>query len=478
MMLNNDYDVMIIGGGILGVGIAAEAATRGLSVCLAEKKDFGWATSSASSKLVHGGLRYLENWDFHLVREALAEQTILLERAPHLVKPLPFYLPHQAHHRAQWVIRAGLYLYDHLAKRRLPRSRFLRFTQTEPAQNPLLAQYRSGFCYYDCQTDDSRLVLINALLAKQYGANLLNYCQCVHFERLGDRWHIQLQKHTGEQLRITAKCLVNATGPWTSNLQPHLTLRLLQGSHIVIPQQYTHHYAFLLQHPLDQRVFFVTPYHHHWTMIGTTEIPFQGDPDQVCISPEEIQYLLAGYNHYFKNKIAKQDICHHWAGVRTLLNEDNKSVSANTREHVLTLETNADHQLPCLTIYGGKLTTYRAISEHCVNQLSPFFPALKPSQTTRLRLPGGDPIDLKAYAWLPPTLLRRYTKNYGSLIDTLLSGCNQLSDLGKEIAPSLYEKEWDYLKQHEWAIHAEDIVWRRTKLGLALSKDAIEALES
>lgn len=473
MMLNNDYDLMIIGGGILGVGIAAEAATRGLSVCLAEKKDFGWATSSASSQLIHGGLRYLENWNFNLVREALAEQTILLERAPHLVKPLPFYLPHQAHHRSQWLIRAGLYLYDHLAKRKLPRSRFLRFTQTEPAQNPLLDQYRTGFCYYDCQTDDSRLVLINALLAKQHGANLLNYCECLHFDRMNDRWQIQVKKHTGEQLRITAQCVVNATGPWTSDLQPHLNLRLLQGSHVVVPGQYAHHYAFLLQHPQDGRVFFVTPYHHDWTMIGTTETPFHGKPDHVCISPEEIQYLLAGYNHYFKTKLSEKNICHHWSGVRALLNEDNKTGSANTREHVLSLETTPNHRLPCLTIYGGKLTTYRAIAEECVNQLRPFFPALTSSQTTHLRLPGGDPIELQAYAWLPPALLRRYTENYGSLINTLLSGCTQLSDLGKALAPNLYEKEWDYLRQHEWAIHPEDILWRRTKLGLTLPKEGL-----
>jgi glycerol-3-phosphate dehydrogenase len=466
-MLSNDYEIMIIGGGILGVGIAAEAATRGLSVCLAEKKDFGWATSSSSSKLIHGGLRYLENWDFHLVREALHEQTILLERAPHLVKALPFYLPHEAHHRAKWLIRSGLYLYDHLKKRPLPKSRFLHFTEKDPEENPLSNTYQSGFCYYDCQTDDSRLVLINALLAKQHGGKLINYCECLHFERKKDRWHIQLKKQTGELMTVTAQCLVHAAGPWTSDLQPNLAVRLIKGSHIVVPKQYNQPYAFLLQHP-DNRVFFVTPYHKHWTMIGTTEIPFHGSPDQVKISSEEINYLIAGYNHYFKRSIAEPDITHHWSGVRTMQFEKDKSASQNTREHVLKLETDQQNQLPCLSIYGGKLTTYRAISEHCVDQLYPFFPQLRISQTKSLLLPGGEPFEISAYTWLPETLLSRYTENYGSLIHTLLSDCTQLSDLGKEVLPNLYEKEIEYLKNHEWAVYTEDILWRRTKLGLTL----------
>lgn len=477
-MIDNDYDMMVIGGGILGVGIAAEAATRGLSVCLAEKEDFGWATSSSSSKLIHGGLRYLENWDFNLVRESLTEQSILLARAPHLVKPLPFYLPHQAHHRAKWLVRSGLYLYDHLAKRHLPRSRFLKFNAVEPIQNPLLPSYEEGFCYYDCQTDDSRLVLINALLAKQHGAQLSNYCHCVHFERRSDSWHIQLKNQTGKEWTVTAKCLVHAAGPWTSALQPNLALRLIQGSHIVVPKQYPDHYAFLLQHPEDNRVFFVTPYHQHWTMIGTTELPFQGSPDAISISPEEIRYLLAGYQHYFKQPISEQQICHHWSGVRTMLFEKNKSAFQNTREHVLHIDTNAKHQLPCLSICGGKLTTYRAISEDCVDKLRPFFPQIKPSITKKLHLPGGEPFDTTTYTWLPPSLLQRYSNNYGSLMEKLLSGCNQISDLGKEILPNLYEKEIEYLKTEEWAVHPEDILWRRTKLGLAVSSSAASLLVS
>lgn len=366
------YDVAVVGGGINGVGIAADAAGRGLSVFLCEQHDLAQHTSSASSKLIHGGLRYLEHYEFRLVREALAEREVLLAKAPHIVKPLRFVLPHRPHLRPAWMIRAGLFLYDHLGKReKLPASRGLRFT----GSSPLKAEIRRGFEYSDCAVDDARLVVLNAISAREHGAHVHTRTRCVSARRSKGLWHLHLERSDGSLYSIRARALVNAAGPWVARfIQDDLKqkspygIRLIQGSHIIVPKLYEGEHAYILQNE-DRRIVFAIPYLDRFTMIGTTDREYQGDPAKVAISEEETAYLLQVVNAHFKQQLAAADILHSFAGVRPLCDDESDEPSAITRDYTLSLSA-GNGEPPLLSVFGGKLTTYRKLAESALTQPS------------------------------------------------------------------------------------------------------------
>lgn len=483
--LDSIYDILIIGGGINGVGIARDAAGRGLRVLVCEQHDFASATSSASSKLIHGGLRYLEHYEFRLVREALAEREVLLNIAPHLVQPLRFVLPHEKHLRPSWMICCGLFLYDHLAKRspRLPGSKRISLHAQNDYGQALKPNYRTGFIYSDCQVDDARLVILNALSAQEKGATLRNRTKVLQAKADQGLWQATLQLPDGRTETVRARILVNAAGPWVSQVESTLRteqsankLRLVKGSHLVVPKFYPGDHAYILQNA-DNRIVFATPYREHFAMIGTTDVDFSGDPSQVRISLEEVDYLLNLINRYFAKPLTRQDVVSAWSGVRPLYNDSTGSASAVTRDYVFDLSGGNEpgQQPPLLSIYGGKITTYRRLAEHALEKLTPF--TQRPQAwTANEPLPGGD-IDnvenfaqslCQRYTWLSPTLAHRYAKAYGTLCHRFLQA-NE-SDMGIHFGQGLYEAEVQWLLQHEWAHHSDDILWRRTKLGLLLNE--------
>ncbi|MHB1369861.1 MAG: glycerol-3-phosphate dehydrogenase [Pseudomonadaceae bacterium] len=482
------YDVAVIGGGINGSGIAADAAGRGLSVFLCEKDDFASHTSSASSKLIHGGLRYLEHYEFRLVREALAEREVLLAKAPHIVKPLRFVLPHRPHLRPAWMIRAGLFLYDHLGKReKLPASRSLRFSN----RSPLKAEIKHGFEYSDCWVDDARLVLLNAMAAREQGADLHTRTRCVGAQRSKGFWHIQLERVDGIRYSIRARALVNAAGPWVARLirddlkldSPY-GIRLIQGSHIVVPRMFDGEQAYILQNE-DKRIVFVIPYLERFTLVGTTDREYQGDPAKVAISEEEIDYLLQVVNAHFKCQLGRGEVLHTFAGVRPLCDDESDNPAAITRDYTLAL-SGEQGEAPLLSVFGGKLTTYRKLAESALAQLAPFFPAMRPAWTSSASLPGGEemnsPAELRQalvarHPWLDGALAERWARTYGSRTWRLLGDAGGLEVLGEHFGAGLYRREVDYLIEHEWVTEAEDILWRRTKLGLDLAPAARTRLQ-
>ncbi|HEY1029553.1 MAG TPA: glycerol-3-phosphate dehydrogenase [Pseudomonas sp.] len=474
------YDLAVVGGGINGVGIAADAAGRGLSVFLCEKDDLASHTSSASSKLIHGGLRYLEHHEFRLVREALAEREILLAKAPHIVKPMRFVLPHRPHLRPAWMIRAGLFLYDHLGKReRLPASRGLRFG----AGSPLKAEISRGFEYSDCWVDDARLVVLNAMAAREKGAHIHPRTRCVSARRSKGLWHIHLERSDGSLLSIRSRALVNAAGPWVARFiredlkqQSPYGIRLIQGSHIVVPRLHDGEQAYILQNE-DRRIVFAIPYLERFTLIGTTDREYQGDPAQVAITAEETDYLLKVVNDHFKQQLTRADVLYSFAGVRPLCDDESDEPSAITRDYTLSL-SGAPGEAPLLSVFGGKLTTYRKLAESAMQQLKPCFPDLGPSWTASAPLPGGENLDSQAtlaetlcerHGWLPTTLARRWASSYGNRTWRLLEGVNNLTDLGEHLGAGLYTREVDYLRREEWARSSADILWRRSKLGLFMT---------
>lgn len=474
------YDLAVVGGGINGVGIAADAAGRGLRVFLCEKEDLAQHTSSASSKLIHGGLRYLEHYEFRLVREALAEREVLLAKAPHIVKPLRFVLPHRPHLRPAWMIRAGLFLYDHLGKRKkLAGSRGVRFA----ADSPLRPEITRGFEYADCWVDDARLVTLNAMAAREQGAQIHTRTRCVSARRSKGLWLLQLEHADGQTFQVRARALVNAAGPWVAQFirddlqqaSPY-GIRLIQGSHIIVPRLYEGEHAFILQNE-DGRIVFAIPYLERFTLIGTTDREYRGNPAEVKISDEEIDYLLAISNAHFKRPLSRGDILHTYAGVRPLCDDESDEPSAITRDYTLALSANAG-EAPLLSVFGGKLTTYRKLAEAALAQLAAFFPGMRGSWTASAPLPGGEHMSSVAdlttqlcqrHAWLPQSLALRWSSSYGSRSEQLLEGASSLTDLGEHLGGGLYAREVDYLRRHEWACSAEDILWRRSKLGLFLS---------
>jgi glycerol-3-phosphate dehydrogenase len=477
-------DLLVIGGGVNGAGIAADAAGRGLRVLLCEKADLASATSSSSTKLIHGGLRYLETYQFKLVHESLAEREVLLKAAPHIVWPMRFRLPHHSALRPVWMIRAGLFLYDHLSKRvSLPASNGLRFTE----RDPLRAEYTRGFEYSDCWVDDARLVVLNAMQAKKHGATILTRTACTALQTIaGNGTDAQLwlatlcDMTTGIERKIEARCVVNASGPWVSHLGSQLQpldppddVRLVKGSHIVVPRMHDGDEAYLLQNS-DGRVVFVIPYEDDYTLIGTTEQDYQGDPSQAAISQEEIDYLLDVTSQYFKNVPEATQIVYQFAGVRPLIDGETDNASKASRDYTLTLHKSP---APLLTVYGGKITTYRRLAESVMKKLQSVFPQMKPAWTADALLPGGEfqsqqtlAAELaQAYPWLQSSMIAAWVKRYGDLVYTLLDGAENSADLGALLGPGLYEREVNYLWTHEWARCAEDILWRRTKLGLGFS---------
>lgn len=481
------YDLAVVGGGINGVGIAADAAGRGLSVFLCEKDDLAQHTSSASSKLIHGGLRYLEHYEFRLVREALAEREVLLAKAPHIVKPMRFVLPHRPHLRPAWMIRAGLFLYDNLGKRqRLKASRGLRFDAT----SPLKAEIARGFEYADCWVDDARLVVLNAMAAREHGAHLHTRTRCLSARRSKDLWDIELERADGSRYAIRARALVNAAGPWVARFikedlkqRSPYGIRLIQGSHIVVPRLYDGTHAYILQNE-DRRIVFAIPYLDRYTLIGTTDREYQGDPAQVRISDEEIDYLLAVVNAHFTRPLDRSQILHTFSGVRPLCDDESDEPSAITRDYTLSTSGEAG-EAPLLSVFGGKLTTYRKLAESAMALLAPHFPRLGASWTAATPLPGGEDMDdpqalaarLQARnPWLPAALASRWSTTYGSRAWTLLEGANSLDDLGQDFGAGLHAREVDYLRREEWARELDDILWRRTKLGLELSPSQRDAL--
>jgi glycerol-3-phosphate dehydrogenase len=492
--VSEHYDLLVVGGGINGAGIARDAAGRGLSVLLVEQRDLASATSSSSTKLIHGGLRYLEHYEFRLVREALQEREVLLAAAPHIIWPLTFVLPHHKGLRPKWMLRAGLFLYDHLAKRkRLPGSRALSLNGTKEGK-PLLDQFTSGFSYSDCWVDDARLVVLNALDAQARGAVIKTRTRCAALVRGTDGWTATLQTADGKETSVSAKAVVNAAGPWVTEMvnraglgDKAAGLRLVKGSHFVVPRIHPHDHCYIFQNG-DGRIAFAIPYQQDYTLIGTTDVAYNGDPAQVKISDQETDYLLDLVNGYLAKPLTRNDVVWDYSGVRPLYDDKNDNASAVTRDYVFDLDTgDIGSAAPILSIYGGKITTYRKLAEHAMQKLAPVLGNDAKDWTANAILPGGDMPDgdfdaflakAKAtYDWLPRALLYRLVRSYGTAISKIVGTATSLGDLGTEVAPNLYEAELHYLMANEWACRADDVLWRRTKLGLGMQPDQVDAIE-
>jgi glycerol-3-phosphate dehydrogenase len=476
------YDLLVIGGGINGVGIARDAAGRGLSVLLVERGDLASATSSASSKLVHGGLRYLEQYEFRLVRESLAEREVLLAAAPHIIWPLRFVLPIHSGLRPPWVLRTGLFLYDHIGGRKiLPPTRTVR-RGSDNALLPLSEKYVQGFEYSDCWADDARLVAINAIDAAQRGACIDVGWNVTGAHREGALWHVDMVSNTGKPRTVRSSGLVNAAGPWVQDVlrstgsTRRSSLRLVKGSHVVVPRLYEGPQAFTLQTD-DKRIVFIIPYQEDFTLIGTTDIPFTGDPSKVSASDEEVHYLCDLASEYLKTPITGAQAVWSYSGVRPLYDDGDVSASTVTRDYVFDLDT-ADGRTPLLSVYGGKLTTYRKLAEHAMSELRAPLRFDAREWTRGSTLPGGDIPngDFEAfvhgqaprYPFAPAKLVRRLCRSYGTRIEKVLGSAKSLGDLGKEFGPHLYEAELQYMRDQEWARTGHDALWRRSKLGLLL----------
>lgn len=484
---NDISDLLVIGGGINGVGIAADAAGRGLNVLLCEMNDLGSSTSSNSSKLIHGGLRYLEYYEFRLVREALAEREVLLKNAPHIIRPLRFRLPHRRHLRPSWMIRIGLFMYDNLAKRvSLKGSHGIKFDENSPVVNKIT----KGFEYSDASVDDARLVILNAIAAKNKGATILTHTRCSNAKRVGDIWEVTLQDNiTGQQKVVKTKALVNAAGPWVTSFFADALktpspkeIRLIKGSHIIVPRIHTESQAYILQNE-DNRIVFVIPYEDDFSLIGTTDVEHKGDPATACISKEETDYLISVVNDHFKHQISTEDVVSTYAGVRPLLDDESDSPEAVTRDYTFEVDS-PKGQAPLLSVFGGKITTYRKLAEAAVNGIIDYFPKAEKSWTVDAALPGGDFDNQhnlqtslqRQYKWLPRKIINRYVRSYGTLSHEICTGLNSLDEMGQYFGAGLYQREVEYLIAQEWAIDLEDIIWRRSKLGLQLTEAEKTAL--
>lgn len=479
------YDLFVIGGGINGAGIARDAAGRGLSVLLCEKDDLAQGTSSRSGKLVHGGLRYLEYYEFRLVREALIEREVLLETAPHIIWPMRFVLPHNPADRPAWLVRLGLFLYDHLGgRKRLPGTRTLNL-RTAPEGAAIKPGYGKAFEYSDCWVDDARLVVLNALDAANKGARVLTRTACSSIRRRGGLWHVEMtDTQTGTRTEVKARCVVNTAGPWVNDvigriagLNSHRSVRLVKGSHIVVPKFWEGRHAYLVQNP-DKRVIFINPYQNDLALIGTTDIPYEGRPEDVAADGNEISYLLKSVNRYFKQQLTEDDILHSFSGVRPLYDDNAENPSAVTRDYIFELDA-ANGEAPLLSVFGGKITTFRKLSEHALERLKPFFPKMGSAWTARAQLPGGDMADadfdqfladMRARChWLPADLAKHYARLYGTRTYELIGAATSLEDLGVSFSRLFYEREARFLIENEWARTAEDLIERRTKHGLHMS---------
>ena len=494
-----DVDVLIVGGGINGVGIARDAAGRGLSVLLCEKDDLASATSSSSTKLIHGGLRYLEHYEFRLVREALKEREVLLASAPHLIRPMTFVLPHNAGQRPAWLIRLGLFLYDHLAgiggRRILPASKGVNLKTTSYGRS-LQADFKKGFTYSDCWVDDSRLVVLNAVAAKGKGAEILTQTECLGLARREggeEGWTATLKSHAlNAKIKVHAKIIVNAGGPWVERIigmvdkeMARHHLRLVKGSHIVVPQLYKGDHAYILQNT-DKRIVFAIPYQDKYTLIGTTDVEFKGAPEAVSADFEEVEYLCDAVNAYFARQIKPENVLWTYSGVRPLLDDGEGSASSVTRDYFL--EIDRWQGAPILSVFGGKITTFRKLAEQAGDMLVETLGKGGGAWTKGAFLPGGEfqtaDFDTffktfrKEFNWMPEELIYRYARAYGTRTRDFLRGCRRMPDLGRNLGDDVYEAEVLYMIEHEWAMTLEDVIWRRSKLGLKIddkTKDNIEA---
>jgi glycerol-3-phosphate dehydrogenase len=468
------YDLLVIGGGINGAGIARDAAGRGLSVLLAEKSDLASATSSSSSKLIHGGLRYLEQFEFRLVAEALAEREVMLRIAAHLTSPLRFVMPHVPQLRPRWIIALGLFLYDHLARRSmLPGSRRIRL-DLPPYASQLAPEFRHGFIYSDCRVDDARLVIANALDAKRLGAKILVHTECLSARRQAGVWRAALS--TGED--VEARAIVNAAGPWVRQvLEERLSepsreaVRLVKGSHIVVPRLYEGEHAFILQND-DRRVVFMIPYEERFTLIGTTDEP-AAEPQAPEPTATELRYLCDAVNRYLARPLAPSDVRWRYAGVRPLCDDGASDLSSITRDYTLRL-SDADGAAPLLTVFGGKITIYRRLAEQVLDRLRPYLRHMKAPWTARAPLPGSDfarreeaRAELAArYPRLAHEALDGVFRRHGSWAAEVLGD----GILGEDYGGGLTERELRYFVEHEWAASADDVLWRRSKAGLHMNK--------
>jgi D-erythritol 1-phosphate dehydrogenase len=486
-----DFDLAVIGGGVNGAGIARDAAGRGLSVLLVEKDDFAEGTSSRSSKLVHGGLRYLEYYEFRLVRESLVEREVLLRAAPHIVRPMRFVLPHSPEQRPAWLIRLGLFLYDHLGGRELlPSSGALDLARA-PEGEPLRQAFSRGFAYSDCWVDDARLVVLNVLDASRLGARVLSRTELISARRDGGDWSLSLRSGALES-RARARGLVNAAGPWVENVERATgansakRVRLVKGSHLVTAKFWRGEQAYLLQSP-DKRVVFVSPYEEDFALIGTTDVAFAGSPEDAAIQDSEVDELLGLVNRYFRGGPTRDDILHCFSGVRPLFDDGADNASAITRDYVFDLDAPAG-AAPLLAIFGGKITTYRRLAEQALERLQPFFPAMARPWTKGSTLPGGALGGLgfsgflsaltSRNPWLPAEIALGYARRYGSRAEDLLQDAKSLEDLGRHFGGGLYEREALFLAAEEFAVSAEDVLERRTKHHLRLTPAQRSAFET
>ncbi|KWI36867.1 glycerol-3-phosphate dehydrogenase [Burkholderia ubonensis] len=487
----NRYDLLVVGGGINGAGIARDAAGRGLSVMLCEQDDLASHTSSASTKLIHGGLRYLEYKEFGLVRKALQERETLLRAAPHIMWPLRFVMPHMPNLRPAWLIRIGLFLYDHLAKRELlPGSRGIDMRR-HAAGAPLIDSIKRGFVYSDGWVDDARLVVLNALDAKERGAEILTRTKLVSAERVGDEWEARLQLAEGSISGVRARAIANAAGPWVGDVLhgalgrgAQHSVRLVKGSHIITRRLFDHDHAYIFQNP-DKRIIFAIPYERDFTLIGTTDVEYTNDPAKVAIDGNETQYLCESINRYFKRKISPADVHWTYSGVRPLLEDENAAnASAVTRDYRLEMDDGAG--APLLSVFGGKITTFRKLAEEAGDLLCRALGRDAAPWTAGAPLPGGDIANAKfdAFAaqfaarhpWLPAELARRYARAYGTRAERVVGNAKSLADLGAAIAPGIHEAELRYLRDVEWATRAQDVLWRRSKLGLHVAPGTLDAV--
>jgi glycerol-3-phosphate dehydrogenase len=487
-----------VGGGINGAGIARDLAGRGWQVLLVEQDDLAAHTSSASTKLIHGGLRYLEYNEFSLVRKALQEREVLLKSAPHIMWPLRFVLPHDPTMRPAWLIRIGLCLYDHLARREvLPGSHGVNL-RTDAVGAPLRERYTQGFIYSDGWVDDARLVMLNAIDARDRGATVLTRTRCTGARRDAQGWTATLVDAQAREHTVRARALVNAAGPWAERFLRDVarpagsealatkSLRLVKGSHIVVPRCFEHDHAYIFQNP-DKRIIFAIPYEHDFTLIGTTDQELHGDPRGAAIGQDEVAYLCEQASRYFTKPITPADVVWTYAGVRPLLDDASGDPSAVTRDYLL--ETQADGGAPLLTVWGGKITTFRKLAEDAATEVGRLLGDARQPWTAPASLPGGDlrewigapqrpDTDFERFVtllrtrhgWLPADVARRLARAYGARVARVLKQAQQLSDLGAQVAPGLYEAELHYLQREEWALTADDVLWRRSKLGLHLTE--------
>ena len=492
--MNNLYDVFIIGGGINGCGVARDAAGRGYSVYLAEKSDIASGTSSASSKLIHGGLRYLENLEFSLVRASLRERDILIKIAPHIIKEMRFVLPHHNNLRPVWLLKLGLLLYDNLySSKYIKRSSYIRLPFHE-SKSTLREAFKKGFEYSDCITDDARLTVLNAADAKRLGGNINTRTMVENIEQKKGVWNIEVMNSISNETKyVQAKVVVNATGPWVDNfLKNHSkqtkvdNVRLVKGSHIVVKKLFNHSYAYIFQNS-DGRIFFAVPWENEFTFIGTTDVDFKDNLDNFSVSDDEINYLCKSANQYFRSGISSNDVIKHWSGVRPLYHDGSIKAQKASRDYTIRIDSQ-DNNSALINIFGGKMTTFRQLSEEVVNKVGSILGEKKSSWTSDVHLPGGDfsltektkIVDglAKKYDYLDVDYIQRLFNLYGTRVGYILKNVSSIDDLGLHFGRDLYQVEVDYLMQEEFALYPEDVLERRTKLYLFLDYDKIENLDN